>query len=74
MEAILYAKYPDRFIPKYSMVTFLRVPYSTALRRGNIQENILLMLSEGIKSPEEVDMKLAAKFIDEKLEPMKKLS
>lgn len=74
IEAILYAKYPDRFIPKYSMVTFLRVPYSTALRRGNIQENILLMLSEGIKSPEEVDMKLAAKFIDEKLEPMKKLS
>lgn len=71
IEAILYAKYPDRFIPKYSMVTFLRVPYSTALKRGNIQENILLLLSEGIKSPEEADMDLAGKFIKEKLEPLK---
>lgn len=74
IESMLFDKYPERFIPKYTMVTFLRVPYAAALRRGNIQENILLMLSEGIKTIDEVDMKLAGKFINEKLEPLNILS
>src|SRR5260370_42530051 len=35
VELALQEKYPDRFVPKYSMVTFLRVPYVTALKRGH---------------------------------------
>jgi kynurenine 3-monooxygenase len=67
MEAVLYKKYPEVFIPKYTMVTFLRVPYSAALNRGRIQEAILNELSEGIDTPEEMDMKKAGKLVQEKL-------
>ena len=34
VELALEAKYPQLFVPKYSMVTFHRIPYATALRRG----------------------------------------
>lgn len=67
IESVLYNKYPDIFIPKYTMVTFLRVPYSIALKRGKIQESILHELSEGITEINEVNMKLAEKLISEKL-------
>ncbi len=67
IEAMLYKKYPDTFIPKYTMVTFLRVPYSVALERGKIQESILQELSEGIYTPEETDFIKAEKLIRQKL-------
>ena len=44
IESELFKIYPDTFIPKYSMVTFLRIPYSVALKRGKIQEEILSIL------------------------------
>lgn len=55
IEAELYRKYPERFIPKYSMVTFMRIPYSEALKRGKIQETILDQLSENISSPDDIN-------------------
>ncbi|MCX7878202.1 MAG: FAD-dependent monooxygenase [Ignavibacteria bacterium] len=64
IEAELYRRYPDRFIPKYSMVTFMRIPYSDALKRGKLQEEILEELSEGINSPDEVDWRKASELID----------
>jgi kynurenine 3-monooxygenase len=67
IEAFLYSRYPDRFVPKYTMVTFLRIPYSVALERGNIQEKILLQLSESVTSPDEIDMNLADELVNEKL-------
>ena len=67
IESILYNKYPEIFIPKYTMVTFLRVPYSVALKRGKIQEAILHELSEGINSPEETDLKQADELIKQRL-------
>lgn len=70
IESELFKKYPDRFIPKYSMVTFHRIPYYVALNRGRIQESILDELSEGKKSLEEIDMKAAAKLVELKLEKM----
>ena len=38
VEFALEAKYPGLFVPKYAMVTFHRVPYSTALKRGQLQD------------------------------------
>ena len=67
IESLLYRKYPDTFIPKYTMVTFLRVPYSVALKRGRIQESILHELSEGISVPEEINMEKAEILILSKL-------
>ncbi|MBE2257149.1 MAG: FAD-dependent monooxygenase [Ignavibacteria bacterium] len=63
IETELYKKYPLRFIPKYTMVTFMRIPYKTALQRGKIQENILDKLSENISELENLDWELAEKLI-----------
>jgi len=64
IESELYKKYPTRFIPKYTMVTFMRIPYKTALVRGKIQEKILNQLSDGISDLEKVNWSLAEKLID----------
>ena len=45
--------YPDRFIPRYSMVMFHdEIPYSVALRRGRIQQQILDELGAAGATPE----------------------
>ena len=38
---IMAQRQPTRFIPRYSMVTFSRLPYAQALARGQIQEQLL---------------------------------
>ncbi len=63
IEAEMSQKFPDRFIPKYSMVTFHRVPYSVALSRGKIQEQILNELSEGITDVNDVDPEKAESLV-----------
>ena len=63
VEAVLYQKYPDTFIPKYSMVTFRRIPYAEALQRGQQQDAILEELCRGISSVDELDADLAERLI-----------
>ncbi|MEO6695798.1 MAG: NAD(P)/FAD-dependent oxidoreductase [Ignavibacteria bacterium] len=63
IEAELYKKHPDKFIPKYSMVTFHRIPYSIALERGRIQERILNKLSEGVNSLDDVNFDDSNKMV-----------
>ena len=48
--------YPDRFIPRYSMVMFHdEIPYSVALRRGRIQQQILDELGAAGATPESAE-------------------
>jgi kynurenine 3-monooxygenase len=70
IEKELQLKHPDKFIPKYSMVTFHRIPYSIALERGWIQEEILNELTEDITEFESVNWERADKLVVEKLERM----
>ncbi len=57
--------FPDRFIPRYAMVTFHpEIPYAEALRRGAVQEGILVELDHG---DDTVDFTLARKLINERL-------
>jgi kynurenine 3-monooxygenase len=70
VEQVLQQRFPDTFIPKYSMVTFHRVPYSVALARGRVQDGILDELCTSINSPEEVDVKRAETLIQTKLIPL----
>lgn len=70
IEAELFKRFPEKFIPKYSMVTFHRFPYETALNRGKIQETILNELSEGIDSIDKVDWQKAEKLVGQKLEKL----
>jgi len=60
---------PDTFIPMYSMVSFHRIPYAEALRRGNIQEEILVALCEGRTRLEEIDWTKAETLVLTTLSP-----
>lgn len=70
IESELFKIYPDTFIPKYSMVTFMRIPYSTALKRGKIQEEILSLLSKDIHDVKDLDLKKADELINDKLQKL----
>ena len=41
IEKLLVAKYPEHFIPSYTMVTFTDMPYREALERGQKQDRLL---------------------------------
>ena len=63
----LEQRFPEWFVPKYSMVTFHRIPYAVALERGRIQDSILSTLCSGIQGMEQVDWTLARDLVTRKL-------
>lgn len=67
IEGELFKKFPDKFIPKYTMVTFMRLPYSVALERGKIQEQILNELSENKSNIDEIDWKKGEELVEKLL-------
>jgi kynurenine 3-monooxygenase len=69
-ELALQERYPHRFVPKYSMVTFLRVPYATALKRGQVQDRMLTELCEHIDRVEDLDWKKAERLVHSELNPL----
>lgn len=71
IELALEARFPTRFIPKYSMVTFHRtISYATAQARGRIQDRILEKLSAGIDSVEALDWALAEQLVLSELQEL----
>ena len=62
---ILWKRFPDRFIPRYNMVSFTSIPYSEVYKRGEIQEQIIKDIN-----PKNPDMKLAKELIIKKLSPV----
>jgi kynurenine 3-monooxygenase len=64
----LERRFPDRFVPRYSMVMFHpEIPYAEAQRRGAIQAKILGELSAGKRSVSEVDFPHAERLVTERL-------
>jgi kynurenine 3-monooxygenase len=64
----LERRFPDRFIPRYSMVMFHpEIPYAEAQRRGAVQAEILTELDSGGGSSGATDAKLAEKLVTERL-------
>jgi kynurenine 3-monooxygenase len=70
VELALEAKYPGLFVPKYAMVTFHRVPYATALERGQVQDRMLTDLCHGIDRLEDLDWSKADRLIRSELTPL----
>jgi kynurenine 3-monooxygenase len=68
VERVLEEKYPGLFVPKYTMVTFRRIPYSVARDRGIVQEQILNELCEHIAEPGELDLRKADLLISKQLD------
>ncbi len=65
---LLESKFPQYFIPRYSMVMFHHLPYAEAFRRGKIQQQILQQLTTDINHISSIDMKLAARLILQRLD------
>jgi kynurenine 3-monooxygenase len=70
VELALESKYPQRFVPKYAMVTFHHVPYSMALQRGKVQDGILSQLCDRIQRVEDLDWNSADALISTQLTPL----
>jgi kynurenine 3-monooxygenase len=73
VELALEAKFPRRFVPKYAMVTFHRIPYSLALSRGLIQDEMLGELCISIDRIEDLDLAKAESMIQSQLTPLEQL-
>lgn len=70
VELALEAKYPRLFVPKYAMVTFHRIPYATAMKRGLIQDRILSELCGSVDHLEDLDWPKADRLIQGELNPL----
>jgi kynurenine 3-monooxygenase len=60
----LEQRYPEKFIPRYSMVMFHPdIPYSEARTRSEEQAELLTKLCSGLTSPDQVDWEEADKLV-----------
>jgi kynurenine 3-monooxygenase len=73
VELALEAKYPRLFIPKYSMVTFHRVPYAVARARGETQDHLLNQLCDSIDGVDQINWSKADHLILRNLTPLENL-
>jgi len=67
-DVLLEQRYPDSFISKYSMVTFHHIPYSKAMKRGQIQDRILMEICSKINNIEELNLETAFAQIQKEFE------
>ena len=67
---VLAARHPERFVPRYSMVTFTRMPYAQAFARGAVQDALLRELTAGRQHLDEVDLARADALVCERLTPL----
>ncbi len=70
VELALEERFPHLFVPKYAMVTFHRIPYATAMKRGTVQERILAELCASIERIDELDWGKAERMIGADLTPL----
>lgn len=55
LELQLADRHPNRFVPRYSMVSFMRLPYATAFERGRVQRELLIEATRGKTGIDDID-------------------
>jgi len=70
LEQALQARWPTRFVPHYTMVTFLRTPYALALARSIVQREILVQATRGLHDLSAIDWSALERIVHERLEPL----
>ncbi len=70
LERALAERHPERFMPRYSMVTFHRLPYATAYERGRQQRELLVELTRGHQSLDSLDWAQVDATVHERLSPL----
>lgn len=63
----LEQRYPERFVSRYRMVTFSRMPYLIAFERGKLQSDLLRQATQGRRSFEEIDLTWVAEHLRERI-------
>ena len=70
VEGELQKRFPGQYLSRYQLVTFTRIPYSAALRAGQIQAEILDELCRGVGTAAEVDYLHAFVLVRSRLSPL----
>lgn len=70
LERLLQQRWPTRFVPHYTMVTFLHTPYAVALQRTGIQRRILGNATRGRTTLDGIDWAALEAEIHAKLPPL----
>jgi len=70
LERELERRHPERFVARYSLVMFHRMPYAKAFKRGKTQSKILDKLLAGREKLTEIDLQRADRLIDKRLDPI----
>ncbi|MFM2375882.1 MAG: hypothetical protein RLZZ165_979 [Bacteroidota bacterium] len=68
IEHRLEKAFPGRYVSRYEMVAFTRTPYAEALRRGEINDEILRALAAKTSDVDHLDLAWAEQLISEKLQ------
>ena len=63
VERELEEKFPGKFIPRYSMVSFHRIPYAEVYARGRKQITIVEELMKNLNQVRDLDMKRATELM-----------
>jgi len=67
LEQQLQARWPTRFVPHYTMVTFLHTPYAVALERPELRLRIREAATAGHDSLEHIDWAALERVVHEQL-------
>ena len=67
LELALQQRHPNRFVPHYTMVTFMRTPYAVALERSEIQRTILVEATRGRRDLSGIDWDELAQVVQARL-------
>ena len=70
LDRALAARHPGRWVPRYSMVTFSRIPYATALERGQIQTRLLREFIKGKQHLADIDLDAVDVLFRQQLQPV----
>ncbi len=70
LERQLAERHPQRFVPRYAMVTFRRLPYATAFERGRVQRDLLVEATRGRDSLDDLDWNWLDAEVERRLSPL----
>lgn len=70
LERVLAARHPQRYLPRYSMVTFTRLPYAFARERGAQQAALLREFARGKRALDEIDIAAVDAAVEARLAPL----
>ncbi|WP_147652328.1 FAD-dependent oxidoreductase [Vulcaniibacterium gelatinicum] len=70
LERQLAERHPGRFVPRYTMVTFRRLPYALAFERGQVQRGLLAEATRGRDSLDGLDWAWLDAEVEHRLPPL----